>query len=94
MPRFTVDTDQLTGAAARFSQLSGQLGASRSALERVAGAGGAADHPAVASALEDFAQAWGASVAALAGATDGIGANLSGSGSAYGTTDSSAIGGP
>ena len=89
MPRFTVDTPEVSRTAASMSMWAGQLGAARAALGRVEPAGAAADHPAVAGALAALVEAWSQTATVLDEGTRGLATNLETSASAYERTDQS-----
>jgi hypothetical protein len=93
LSRIAVDTPVLHGTGARVAALGGQLAAARTALVRVQTAGYEADAPAVAAAVERFVERWGATIAALEAACEGLGANAIASAFAYDQTDGTAMGG-
>src|SRR4051794_16683671 len=85
---------QLTSSAGRLDAAGSELLSARAALEGVRGAGGAADAPAVAGAVEAFVSSWSGTLLEQDTTIDSLAQALRGSASAYTATDGNAFGPP
>lgn len=92
MPRIEVEPGQLHAAGGRQTALAAQVAAMCGSLDAAgSAAAGAAGEPGAAAAIADCAAAWSASLAMLANAVGGLGANLGAAGTAYAQTDATAM---
>jgi len=92
MPRIEVEPGQLHGASGRQQALAHQVTSLCGTLEAAGNAAaGAAGEPAAAAAIADCAGAWSASLQLFAQSVGGLAANVGAAGSAYATTDATAI---
>jgi len=95
VPLIEVMPEQLLTAGSRQATMAAELRAVRSRLQSAgASATSGAGEASAAATMADCCQAWSDSMAALAEAVDGYGANLTAAGSAYTGTDTSAIPAP
>jgi hypothetical protein len=83
---------QLTAGAARLDAAGNELLTARAALEGVRSAGGAADAPAVAGAVEAFVSSWAATFVEQDTTIESLAQALRSSAGAYTATDQNAFG--
>ena len=95
MPRIEVETGQLHTAGGRQAALAEHVVGLCGSLEAAGNAAaGAAGEPGTAAAIADCAGAWSASLRLFSASVAGLANNVGAAGSAYLSTDETAITGP
>src|SRR3954454_18064584 len=94
MGAIEVAPGQLTAGAARLDAAGSELLTARAALEGVRSAGGAADAPAVAGAVDAFVSSWSGTLVEQDTTIQSLASALRASASPYPATDATAFGPP